>query len=91
MATGKNNYSNSLEEAMNIMNTHWQWEKYSNKRSMESNQPTEMNFGQKGSSGKDGPQDTSSITCYCCGEKGHYANTCPKKKNKGGNLMMMTT
>ena len=41
-----------------------------------------MNFGQKGSSRKDGPQDTSNITGYHCGEKGHYANTCPKKKNE---------
>ena len=64
------------------MNTHQQSKKYSNKRSKESSPPTEMKFGQKGLSKKDGHQDTSNIICYNCGEKGHYASTCPKKKNE---------
>ena len=79
---GANNYPNSLEEAMNIMNNHQQSERYSNKSSMNTSQPREMNFGQKGSSGKNGHQNLSNITCYHCGEKGHYANSCPKKKSE---------
>ena len=30
-------------------------------------------------------KDLSQITCYECGEKGHYKNKCPKRENKDGS------
>jgi hypothetical protein len=35
------------------------------------------------------PKDLSGITCYNCGEKGHYANSCPKSQNP--NMMSIAS
>lgn len=40
--------------------------------------------GTGGTSSNWANRDKKDIVCYCCGEKGHFATTCPKKGN-GGN------
>ena len=45
------------------------------------NSNTGLIFAQKGSGGKETP-DIINITCYYCEEKGHYAKTCPKKRDR---------
>ena len=47
IAMGTSDYPDSLEDAMNIRNTHQQSKRYSNKHTYDVNQKTEMNVGQK--------------------------------------------
>ena len=79
MAMRNNNYPDSLEETINIMNMqHQQGRKQHMCKKKEGPQDTELNFGQQA--------DLKEITHYHCGEKGHYAKTCPKKKNLTGKV-----
>ena len=76
MAMGNNNYPNSLEHAMNILNTHQRGNKNYLKKKKDGDQESELSFSQK--------PPVEDVTCYNCGDKGHYANTCPKKKKNIG-------
>ena len=79
MAMGTNNYPNSLEETMIIMNTHQQTKTFYVKGSSKDiNSSTELMFMQKGSGRKE-VSDITNIICSHCGEKCHYVKTWPKK------------
>ncbi|XP_070854122.1 uncharacterized protein [Drosophila suzukii] len=44
--------------------------------------PKASNFEQKPDSDVKPPRTKESVICYNCGEKGHFANSCPKEKKK---------
>ena len=80
MAMGTNNYSNSLEETMNIMKTHQQAKLISNVRQGNKQSNTKLTFAQKGEDKY--KRDLLKIICYNGGEQSHNACTCSKKKGK---------
>jgi len=44
--------------------------------------PKASNFEQKPESDVKPPRSKESVICYNCGERGHFANSCPKEKKK---------
>ncbi|XP_070853703.1 uncharacterized protein [Drosophila suzukii] len=44
--------------------------------------PKASNFEQKPDSDVKPPRSKESVICYNCGERGHFANSCPKEKKK---------
>jgi hypothetical protein len=48
--------------------------------------------GHKGNKGNKGqPRDPKDVKCYACGEKGHYANACPKKPKEANVVFTVGT
>ena len=73
MSMGTNNYTKSVDEAMNILNTFAKASKSNgNPRKGEIKQDnTKIAFAQK---------ESEKIICYHCGEEDHITKVCPKKE-----------
>ena len=50
-----------------------------------------MALASEGKQEKRKKKDLSKIKCFHCGEMGHYATQCPRKKNKGDSSEIKAT
>ena len=94
MGSDRNEYPKDLAHALRKLN-HYRPERKMNK----GNGNDGVLFFQHGEEGKkqgitmttDAETRRAKITCYTCGEKGHYANECPVKDKKQVNAYLMST
>ena len=79
MAMGTNNYPKLVNKAMNILNTFAKTIKTTFIKNHEA-EGMQVAFAQT--------RDLNEISCYHCGNKVHYANTCPKKEPKKDRFIL---
>ena len=83
MAIGRNLYPRTTKEMLNIINTYSQMMRYKKEGKPQGNDDVqnEVVFAQSVRTSYE-RRDLKDITCYHCGENGHYAKECEKWKSE---------
>ena len=88
-ALGNNQYPDTIKKGYDVMCNHkWDesYDKYlKNKKNNKTTRRTEKKADEDTNKEKNGKEESGTqmmqkeVICYCCGEKGHFSDDCPKK------------